>query len=329
MDNAGIVKFSAGDKVGRWTVLGDVQTVHRKSGKSEQKILCRCDCGTERYVLERSLLYGASQSCGCLRKEKAAEAISYDLSGKAFGDLRVLYETEPRNSMKGRWWVCQCSCGNTYACPGSLLVTGKRTHCGCKMTKNYYSVDISGQKFQYLTALYPTKQRTAKGGVIWHCQCDCGNEVDVPYNNLVFCKQKSCGYQKKEHDKKLGTFLTHVAGTSVDMLKSKKIPTDNTTGYKGVYLIKGKYVAKIVFQKKAYYLGTYDDIVDAAEARKEAEEILFDGVAEHYAQWKQMADTDPSWAEENPIQIFVTQNSDKRLSLTLLPALNQAGYWKG
>ena len=46
------------------------------------------------------------------------------------------------------------------------------------------------------------------------------------------------------------TFLTHVAGTSVDMLKSKKIPTDNTTGYKGVYLIRGKYVAKIVFQNE-------------------------------------------------------------------------------
>ena len=43
MDNAGIVKFSAGDKVGRWTVLGDVQTVLRKNGKSEYKILCRCD----------------------------------------------------------------------------------------------------------------------------------------------------------------------------------------------------------------------------------------------------------------------------------------------
>ena len=107
------------------------------------------------------------------------------------------------------------------------------------------------------------------------------------------------------------------------MLKSKKVPTDNTTGYKGVYLIKGKYVAKIVFQKKQYFLGTYDDIADAAQARKEAEEVLFDGVAAHYEAWKQKADLDPAWAEENPVQIFVTQNSDKRLSLTLLPDLRR------
>jgi len=325
MNGVGNAKFSAGDKVGRWTVLDDIQTVTRKNGKTENKILCRCDCGTERYVLERSLLYGGSESCGCLRKEKAAEAISYDLLGKTFGDLTVLYETEPRSSMKGRWWVCQCSCGNIYICPGSLLVTGKRTHCGCK-TDRGRPADITGKKFNRLTALYISKRNDPKDGVVWRCRCDCGNEVDVPYNNLVFCYQKSCGCRKKEHDKKLSSFLTHVAGTSVDMLKSKKVPTDNTTGYKGVYLIKGKYVAKIVFQKKAYYLGTYANIADAAQARKEAEKVLFDGVAEHYAKWKEKADTDPSWAEENPIQIFVSQNSDKRLSLSLLPVLNRADY---
>lgn len=103
---------------------------------------------------------------------------------------------------------------------------------------------------------------------------------------LKYTKTKSCGCQKKEHDQKLKTFLTHVAGTSVDMLKSKKIPADNTSGYKGVYIIRGKYVAKIVFQNKAYYLGTYDDIQDAVIARKEAEEVLFDRVAEHYQKWK-------------------------------------------
>jgi len=320
------LKFKPGDKVGRWTVLDDVQIVHRKNGKSELKILCRCDCGTERYVLERSLLYGGSVSCGCLRKEKASEANSYDLTGKTFGDLRVLHETEPRNTMKGRWWVCQCSCGNSYVCAGSLLVTGKRNHCGCK-TDRGRPADITGKKFNRLTALYISKRNDPKDGVIWRCRCECGNEVDVPYNNLVFCNQKSCGCQKKEHDQKLKTFLTHVAGTSVDMLKSKKVPTDNTTGYKGVYLVRGKYLAKIVFQKKQYFLGTYEKIEDAAEARKEAEEVLFDGVAEHYRKWKELADADPEWAKENPVQVIVEQ-ADKKLSVTLLPNLREYVYKK-
>lgn len=171
-----------------------------------------------------------------------------------------------------------------------------------------------------LTALHPTGQCDSKGSLIWHCRCDCGNEVDVSYNSLMYTNQKSCGCLKREHEQKLNTYLTHVAGTSVDILKSKKVPTDNTTGYKGVYWIRGKYVAKIVFQKKAYYLGTYDDIEEAAEARKEAEEVLFDGVAEYYAKWKTRANQDPQWAKENPVQIIVTQH-DGKLAVTLLPKI--------
>ena len=105
------------------------------------------------------------------------------------------------------------------------------------------------------------------------------------------------------------------------MIKSKKVPTDNTTGYRGVYLIKGKYVAKIVFQKKAYFLGTYDSVEQAAEARKEAEEILYDKVSDFYDMWKQRAMSDPVWAERNPISIQVNKNRDSGISVILLPQM--------
>lgn len=311
-----IPKVKIGQKIGRWTIQGDFILNSRK----ERKWLCRCDCGTERYVLERSLLYGGSVSCGCFRRERALETNSPDLTDQQFGELTVIRKVE-NTKHNSTQWLCKCSCGADYVVQGSLLVTGRRTHCGCK-TDRGRPADITGKKFNRLTALYISKRNDPKDGVIWHCRCDCGNEVDVPYNSLVFCNQKSCGCQKKEHDQKLQTFLTHVAGTSVDMLKSKKVPTDNTTGYKGVYLIRGKYVAKIVFQKKQYFLGTYENIEDAAEARKEAEEVLFDGVAEHYQKWKEIADTDMEWAEQNPIQIIVNQQ-DRKLNVILLPDLRQ------
>ena len=69
MSAVATLKFKAGDRIGRWTVLGEYEL----TGRNERKWLCRCDCGTERYVLERSLLYGGSESCGCLRKERALE----------------------------------------------------------------------------------------------------------------------------------------------------------------------------------------------------------------------------------------------------------------
>lgn len=310
-------KSLSGQQFGRWTV----QNCFITTPKKERKWLCRCECGTERYVLERSLRHGGSVSCGCLRKEMAAKAISPDLTGQTFGDLTVVRKLEKDEKRNGTWWLCRCSCGAEYKVQGTLLITGKRTHCpGDSHQKNYAYTDISGQKFGRLTALYPSKRFDGIKSVIWRCRCDCGNEIDVPYNSLKYGNQKSCGCQKKEHDQKLRTFLTHAAGTSMEMLKSKKIPTDNTTGYKGVYFIRGKYVAKIVFQKKAYYLGNYDSYADAVEARKEAEEILFDGVAAHYEKWKKCAEEKPEWAAGNPFQVLVTQDENKHLSTVIMPS---------
>lgn len=36
--------------------------------------LCRCDCGADKTVSARSLQKGDARSCGCLRRERLAEA---------------------------------------------------------------------------------------------------------------------------------------------------------------------------------------------------------------------------------------------------------------
>jgi hypothetical protein len=38
------------------------------------KWLCQCDCGKEKFVVKRSLLIGATQSCGCLHRERTSAA---------------------------------------------------------------------------------------------------------------------------------------------------------------------------------------------------------------------------------------------------------------
>ena len=62
---------------------------------------------------------------------------------------------------------------------------------------------------------------------------------------MHLCILLAAGGEECRHNRKVS-----VDGTSIDAIRSKKVPKDNTTGYKGVYLIRGKYVAKIVFQKK-------------------------------------------------------------------------------
>lgn len=297
------MKDITGERFGNWLVLNNCIT----NEKGERKWKCRCVCGTERYVLERNLLYGGSKSCGCQRKEKALKAVSYDLTDTVFGDLTVINRAVHQRKNGGVWWKCICSCGTECDVPATLLITGRKTNCGCKNIKHYVFSDISGQKFRKLLALYPTDKRTAKGSVVWHCRCDCGNEVEVGYNELMYSQIQSCGCVKREHDRQLASFLTHVEGTSIDAIKSKKTPSNNTTGYRGVYNIHGKYLAKIVFQKKQYYLGTYDSIEDAVKARQEAETLLFDTFSDYYASWKKHADIFPEWAMNNQIKLVVSK----------------------
>lgn len=308
-----------GQVFGKWTVHDESITTE----KGERKWLCRCSCGTERYVLERSLLSGESLSCGCLRRENAAKAVSPDLTDQVFGELTALHRIPPKQGDKRTWWLCRCNCGQECEIAGTLLVTGKRRNCGDTRyhPKSYAFKDVTGRRFHHLVALYPLKERSKKGSVQWHCRCDCGNELDVAYNDLTQTKMKSCGCIKRQHEKNLKNYLTHVDSTSLDMIKSKKIPIDNTTGVKGVYHIRGKYIAKIVFQKKAYYLGTFDDIEEAKRARHDAEVLLFNGTIEFYRKWEQRASSDQDWAAKHPIQIHVEKDHDKGLQVRYLPEL--------
>lgn len=53
-------KAPVGATYGRWTVIAH---------GGPNKLLCRCECGTERAVDRSSLRNGTSTSCGCWRKE--------------------------------------------------------------------------------------------------------------------------------------------------------------------------------------------------------------------------------------------------------------------
>ena len=162
---------------------------------------------------------------------------------------------------------------------------------------------------------------SARGEKKYLCRCDCGTERYVLERSLKYGGSQSCGCRKKEHDQELGTLLTHVGGTSLEMIQSQKLPRDNTTGYKGVYLVRGKYLAKIVFQKKQYFLGTYDSIEEAAAARKSAEALLFGETAAFIQKWKESAAKNPEWAGDNPVEIHVSRDRDGRLAVSYSPQI--------
>ncbi|MCD7919409.1 MAG: transcriptional regulator [Clostridiales bacterium] len=112
--------------------------------------------------------------------------------GRRFGKLTVEADTGLR---KNRYavWRCRCDCGNELNASTKELKDGKRRDCGCTTHVGHGANDLTGQRFGKLKVLYPTKQRTDHGSVVWHAVCDCGRECDVSARRLVRGKARSCG----------------------------------------------------------------------------------------------------------------------------------------
>ncbi len=69
--------------------------------------------------------------------------------------------------------------------------------------------DLTGQKFGKLLVLGDSLERNASGGVIWDCECSCGNHIkcgsrDLKLGNIVQCK--SCKF-KDLTGKKFGNLI--------------------------------------------------------------------------------------------------------------------------
>lgn len=75
-----------GKKYGLLTVI---ERANSKNG--ETKWICQCDCGRKTVVRGRNLTSGAIKSCGCLRKERAAEGHTTHGASKENGKRSKLY----------------------------------------------------------------------------------------------------------------------------------------------------------------------------------------------------------------------------------------------
>ena len=109
----------------------------------------------------------------------------------------------------------------------------------------------------------------------WRCRCDCGKELTVMTAHLR-SGQESCGC--KPH-------WTFVDGTFVELIRSKTIRKNNTSGVTGVESVPGtnKWRAVIFFKGERHYLGTYGKFEDAVKARKRGEEEYFETFLREFA----------------------------------------------
>lgn len=146
-------------------------------------------------------------------------------------------------------------------------------------------MDIIGKRFGRLTVVSKSPR---KGYVV--CKCDCGNICEVQAYTLTKKVRPtvSCGCKRRETSSVNGKNSIHqnsakrleeVAkyGTNVWMISNLRPLRNNKSGHRGVSYSEERdvYISRISFQNKTYYLGSFHNINDAIEARREAEQRLF------------------------------------------------------
>lgn len=134
--------------------------------------------------------------------------------------------------------------------------------------------DLSGKRFGKLLVvkrISPVGQK-----VIWECKCECENTINLPTSYLTSGDTQSCGcLREKQSEINLREKYEkkRVEDVFVPSLK-RKVNKDSKSGVKGVTWDRAneKWLAKISVNKKEVFLGRYDKLKDAIQARKEAEE---------------------------------------------------------
>lgn len=211
---------------------------------------------------------------------------------KVYGEWTVL-SSSPDKKYYSR---CQCSCGAIRDVANSTLRLGKSKSCGhdiikAHKEKRYKESDkkIIGNRFGRLVAL----ERVNDTGVSEYlCKCDCGGKVVADVSQLSRGKIMSCGCLRKETstqsmDKIMATGHERlkegqVEGTSIYTLE-QKISKNNRTGIKGVSkMSNGKYRAYINLNRKQRYLGLFNTIEEAQEARLQAEKDLYEPILKKF-----------------------------------------------
>lgn len=179
-----------------------ILTVMAEGDKSHGyiRMLCRCDCGTERMVRRNMLVNGTSKSCGCRRTAVTSTArrapTRIDLTAMAFGRLTVIGDSGNRSTQRRLLWSCRCSCGALVEASTTTLMRGITSSCGClqrELASTRRASDLTGRRFGALLALRPSNEPDNAGYIRWNVRCDCGTKKTIRSNSLTQGEIISCG----------------------------------------------------------------------------------------------------------------------------------------
>lgn len=289
-----------GEMFGRWKVICQAEDHISSSGKHEVAWLCECTCEehTRKVVLQRSLIYELSKSCGCLNKEVVSNMFFNDLSGQKFGRLTVVKRVEDlitKNGNKFTRWLCKCECGNEIVVLGSALTRVERPtkSCGClqkdissEIIKNQYddsndeyTIGYTGNTNKQFVFDKEDYDKVCK--YHWYEECDgyirASNKDRIHLARLIMNAPKDMYVDHINHNLKDNRKSNLRIVTASQNAMNSIVRSNNTSGATGVIWVKNdkKWKAEIRVDGEVHYLGAFEKFKDAEKRRKQAEEELF------------------------------------------------------
>lgn len=212
-----------------------------------------------------------------------------DLTGQKFGRLTVI-KREGKNKQNRATWLCKCDCGNELVTTGFYLVKGDTQSCGClsherhKKYNEFYIHDNTVfvkfgncneyflcdlEDWERLKNYYWFKDKDGyaisnirgKTTIFHRLVLDCPDGLTV--DHIYQVSRGVCDNRKS--NLRIATYSQNRANSH--------FRSDNTSGCIGVTFHKGnnKWRSYITVNGKHIHLGYFDNVEDAAKARKQAE----------------------------------------------------------
>lgn len=200
-----------------------------------------------------------------------------EMAGKKIGRLTVLCESG--YSIAGNViWKCCCDCGNISNVIGADLRNGHTKSCGCLIAEKKIKHGMSYTKTYKIwtdilmrcnnpndTAYYNYGKRGIGVCLNWlkfenffkdMGECPEGLTIERIDNDKGYYKENCCWASRTEQS------------------RNQRIQKNNKTGIRGVSFLKQakKYCVQIKVNYKAYYIGRFDTLEQAKEARAQAEQ---------------------------------------------------------
>lgn len=186
--------------------------------------------------------------------------------------------------------------------------------------------DIAGKQFGYLTAIELTGEKKDRG-LVWRCRCSCGQEVELVASRLLTGNNLSCGCLRGEHFKELNKYI---GGTSLRQSIEEQVrSTRAMSGYTGVTVKRGKWLAHIAYKGKHITLGCYDKLEDAVKARARGKELVQLDAMGLLDIYEELHKDDPLLPQREEIRNQHKQPKQEQPPSSMLPARrssNTSGY---